>query len=54
MKVKGRKTYVVGIVGILTAAGGYWSGMVPQDSAVIILLGSLSAMGLRHGMANGK
>lgn len=50
-KLAGKKTYIIGIVGVLTALGGYLAGDMTIAQAGQAVLTSLLAMGLRHGIS---
>jgi len=48
--MNGQKTYIIGLLGIISAVAGYFSGTLDTAQAGQVLLTSLAAMGLRHGM----
>ncbi len=45
------KTVWTGIIGVVTAAGGYFTGEMETSFAIQIGLGSLMGIFLRHGIA---
>lgn len=49
--LSGKKTYLLGICGLLYAVGGYFSGHIDQQTALDAVWASLSLMGLRAGVA---
>ncbi len=50
--LSGKKTYIVGIAGIVFAISGYVSGHLDLNSAVGFVLASLAAMGIRNGITS--
>ena len=48
--LKGKKTYVVGVCGILFAVTGFATGHLDSVSAIDLIFGSLAAMGIRNGI----
>jgi len=51
--LSGYKTYVVGVLGILTAIAGALDGDLTQAQAFQACLTALSAMCIRHGVSTG-
>lgn len=50
--LKGYKTYILGICGLLFAATGFATGHLDSRTALDLAFGSLAAMGLRNGVTN--
>lgn len=48
--LKGKKTYIVGICGILFAIFGYASTNISGQDACQVILASLGLMGIRNGL----
>lgn len=48
----GRKTYIVGVGGIVLAVAGAWYGVLTVDAATQIVIGCLGLMGLRSGLTS--
>lgn len=48
--LKGYKTYITGIVGIVTAVGGYLSGAMLLPEAVQLGITSVLGMTIRNGI----
>jgi hypothetical protein len=48
--LKGYKTYIIGICGILYALFGFVTGHLDSQTAIQLFFGSLAAMGLRNGI----
>lgn len=49
-KLKGYKSYIVAIAGIIFAITGLITGSLDQDTAVQTILGSLGLAGLRNAI----
>jgi len=49
--LKGRKTYIVGLVTILYALSGWWTGHLSSKDATDTILAALGGMSLRHGIS---
>lgn len=47
----GKKTYILGVVGLLYAWIGYWGGLHSMDVAVEMTQVSLTSMGIRSGIS---
>lgn len=47
----GKKTYILGILGIVYAASGFLTGNLDSQSALGIVWAALTAMGLRAGIS---
>lgn len=50
--LKGKKTYIAGAIGVLTAIASYLTGDVTAAQAGQLILTALLGMTLRHGIAN--
>lgn len=50
--LKGKKTYIVAILGIVGAVASYLTGDVTAAQAFQAVLSALLAMGVRNGIAN--
>ena len=48
--LKGKKTYILGICGILYAIFGFITGNLDSVQALSFVFGCLTAMGLRNGI----
>ena len=48
--IKGKKTYALGVIGVLWAIYGWASGYIPAEQAQGIIWASLTAMALRHSI----
>ena len=48
----GYKTYIAGVLTILSALGGYLTGNVTPEAAINLAVPAILAMTLRHGIAN--
>ena len=51
MKLSGKKTYIVGSLGIVWAFVGLIFGWIDSQTFIGVVLGSLGIMGLRNGVA---
>ena len=54
VKIDGYKTYMLGVGAIMWALGGMIAGKVDVNIAIQTILGSLTAMGIRHGVEKNK
>lgn len=52
--IKGHKTYVVAILGILYTLAQMWTGAIDQNTGVNIILGFLGLGAVRHGISTTK
>ena len=52
MKLKGNKTYIVGIATLMYLIGGVVAGKLDFAASVPLALIALEGMGLRHGMGD--
>jgi hypothetical protein len=48
--LQGKKTYILGIVGILYGVFGFATGHLDSNTAVTLCFTSLAAMGIRNGV----
>lgn len=46
----GKKTYILGICGILYSVLGFLSGHLDSNTAITLIFTSLAAMGIRNGV----
>jgi hypothetical protein len=49
--LEGKKTYMAAAVGVAVALGGAYFGVVSNDAAAEILVGSLALVGIRSAFA---
>jgi len=49
--LNGYKTYIVAALGVVYAISGYFTGHVDANAAMEIIITSLAAAGIRHGMS---
>jgi len=49
--LKGKKTYIVMIIGILTAIVGYVDGALPLAEFITAVLGAIGMMAMRAGVS---
>ncbi len=54
MNLTGYKTYITGIVAIVTAAGAHLNGALPLAECLHVVLDSLLAMFIRNGISASK
>lgn len=47
----GKKTYILGVCGLLYAITGFVTGHLDSQTALGVVFGALTAMGLRSGIA---
>lgn len=48
--LQGKKTYIVGICGIIFAITGFIIGKIDSSSAITLIFTSLGMMGIRNGV----
>ena len=48
--ITGKKTYIIGIAGIIFAITGFVTGHLDSNTALDLIFGSLAAMGIRNGV----
>jgi len=48
------KTFWAGVGGVVSAVGGFATGMVPLPEAIQLAVGSLMGIFIRHGMVRDK
>lgn len=51
--INGKKTYIVGALGILGTIGGIIGGSIDQATGIQTILGLVMGMTIRHGISTG-